>query len=229
MTRCLDSSEISGMSCRLACKNCLTFCWWLKISALSRCSTLWLLCRCDTSLLLAAAAASSGDICFGCLGGESEISLATSSPTSSAPSESSAPSAFVADVPSASSPFFPLFACSSASPTASITWRLPSTAAIAAVMAAFDAPAADREARTAAPTKRSAALLPEPPSGEPGAMTPVPCSSAAVISVTSAQASAALRASKPKLMASTDRSAQPVESGLRWAAARHCAATSRVA
>mmetsp|Transcript_10286 Transcript_10286/g.31959 ORF Transcript_10286/g.31959 Transcript_10286/m.31959 type:complete len:217 (-) Transcript_10286:1243-1893(-) len=215
-----------GISCRFCCRNCRTFCWCPRISAFRRLSTLWLLFRCATSLRTAEAAASSGEgvgrrrgvseASPGCSGasGSSSASSSMASPSlfSSAPSCSASPSDF--------SPGWLATACAHC--------RLPSTAAMAADMAAFDALAAANDALTAAPTKRSAAAVPlaAVPSCGAGAGA---CSSAAVVSVTSAQASAAFSASRPRLIAVTERSAQVVALGFRFAATRHCAATSSVA
>mmetsp|Transcript_48051 Transcript_48051/g.137244 ORF Transcript_48051/g.137244 Transcript_48051/m.137244 type:complete len:209 (-) Transcript_48051:1720-2346(-) len=208
------------MSCRLCCRNCRTFCWCPRISALRRLSTLWLLFLCATSLRTAEAAASSGDG-TGRLRGSSGVPSSAASASlgsSSSASPSASPGSSAGRWPSASGPS-PVLSWAA---MACAHCRLPSTAAMAADIAAFEALAAASDALTAAPTKRSAAALVPAPG-------PSSCSSAAVVSVTSAQARAEFNASIPKLMAVTARSAQLVEAGFLWAAMRHWAATSRVA
>mmetsp|Transcript_101624 Transcript_101624/g.270278 ORF Transcript_101624/g.270278 Transcript_101624/m.270278 type:complete len:229 (-) Transcript_101624:292-978(-) len=224
----LDSPETTGMSWRFCWRKDRTFLWWVRISAFRRFSTLWLLFLCATSLFTAEAAASSGE------GGArrrgaSEWSSSGASASSLPPSASpSAASSLLPCAPASPSP--PPACCSPAlglAAAACAHCRLPSTAAIAADIAALDALAAAKDARTAAPTKRSAAaVLPAAPSSD---APPGPCSSAAVVSVTSAQARAEFRASRPRVMAVAERSAHSAADGFLFAAMRHWAATSSVA
>mmetsp|Transcript_12581 Transcript_12581/g.44598 ORF Transcript_12581/g.44598 Transcript_12581/m.44598 type:complete len:218 (+) Transcript_12581:861-1514(+) len=217
------------MSCRLDCNTCLTLIWCDKISAFKRCKTLWLLFLWAMDRFIAAAAASSGLGFF--RGGVHVISVSTSLPwPSAAPSPAPSPPV-VSSSQSSPSPSAPACLEARCRPSKALTHcRLPSTAAMAALIAAFEAPAAASEAFTAARTKRSAADASALASGAaPSSSGAGRCSSAAVVSVTSAHAKAAFSASRPRLIAATARSEQPAASGFRRAAARHCAATSSVA